>query len=530
MNTADIGLANWFLQRALRTPERAALGFEGRSWSYAQMQQSIEQLAGRLHGLGVKRGDRVAFLGLNQPMFLVALFASARLGAIFVPLNFRLVGPEVAANIEDADVSVLIADAQHRSVVDGVRNDLSSVRHFLSEDGAEGWEPVDDRRSVATDQVRVTSDEVAVIMYTSGTTGRAKGAMLTHGNFWWNNVNAMHNFDVLADDVTLAAAPLFHIGGLNVITLVTLQKGGLVLLHRGFDPAVVLADVQRYRVTTMFGVPAMFQFVAQHPSFGNADLSSLRMLICGGAPCPESLLRIWQARGVPIQQGYGMTETAPMVSFLAPEYALSKLGSSGRPPLFTEVRLIQRDGTLVTAPGARGEILTRGPNVMAGYWRNPKASIEAIDPDGWFHTGDVGWMDADGFLTICDRVKDMIISGGENVYPAEVENVLHEHPGIAEAAVVGLPDEKWGEAVCAVVALRPGQRLELEQLREFAGTRLARYKLPRRLEIVSALPRNANGQGSETPTAPAVWDGRACWGSEKKRDQLIGDSGAGISP
>jgi fatty-acyl-CoA synthase len=208
MDTVDIGLANWFLQRALRTPERAALGFEGRSWSYAQMQQSIEQLAGRLHGLGVERGDRVAFLGLNQPMFLLALFASARLGAIFVPLNFRLTGPEVAANVGDADVSVLIADAPHRALVDEMRAKLPSVRHFLSEDAVDEWHPVDDGRRVATDPVRVASDEVAIIMYTSGTTGRAKGAMLTHGNLWWNNANAMHNFDVFANDVTLAAAPV----------------------------------------------------------------------------------------------------------------------------------------------------------------------------------------------------------------------------------------------------------------------------------------------------------------------------------
>jgi fatty-acyl-CoA synthase len=494
MSTPDIGLANWFLQRALRAPERAALAFDGQTWSYAQVQQQIEQLAGRLHGLGVRRGDRVAFLGLNQPMFLFALFASGRLGAIFVPLNFRLAGPEVAANLDDADFSVLIADAEHRILVDGVRADLPTVRHFLSEDETDGWQPTDDGGSSATDPVHVDPDEVAVIMYTSGTTGRAKGAMLTHGNLWWNNINAMHNFDVLASDVTLAAAPLFHIGGLNVLTLVTLQKGGLVLLHRSFDPAVALTEVQRHRVTTMFGVPTMFQLMAQHPSFANTDLSSLRILICGGAPCPESLLKTWETRGVPIEQGYGLTETAPMVSFLAPEYALSKLGSAGRPPLFTEVRLVNVDGTPVSEPQVKGEIFTRGPNVMRGYWRNPEATAEAIDSDGWFHTGDVGWMDPDGFLTISDRVKDMIISGGENIYPAEVENVIKEYPGIAEVAVIGVPDAKWGETVCAVVTLKAGQHLQLEQLRKFAETRLARYELPRRLEIVPALPRNATGK------------------------------------
>jgi fatty-acyl-CoA synthase len=494
MSTPDIGLANWFLQRALRTPERLALTFEDQTLSYAQMQHRIEQLAGRLDRLGVRRGDRVVFLGINQPMFLFALFATARLCAIFVPLNFRLAGSEVAANVGDADASVLIADAQHRNLVDSVRNDLSSVRHFLSEDATDGWQPVDDGGHSGTEPVRTDADDVAVIMYTSGTTGKAKGAMLTHGNFWWNNTNAMHQFDVLANDVTLAAAPLFHIAGLNAITLVTLQKGGLVLLHPSFDAAVALADVQRHRVTTMFGVPTMFQFMAQHPSFANTDLSSLRLLICGGAPCPEPLLKAWQARGVPMEQGYGLTETAPMVSFLPPEYALSKLGSSGRPPLFTEVRLVETNGTPVTEPGIKGEILARGPNVMRGYWRNPAATAAAIDPDGWFHTGDVGWLDSEGFLTISDRVKDMIISGGENIYPAEVENVLDQHPGIAEAAVIGVPDAKWGEAVCAIVTLKPGQHLDLEELRDFAGAQLARYKLPHRLEIVPSLPRNSEGK------------------------------------
>ncbi len=494
MTTPDIGLANWFLQRALRTPQRAALAFEGETWTYAQMQAQIERLAGRLHGLGVQRGDRVAFLGLNQPMFLFAMFASARLGAIFVPLNFRLTGPEVAANAGDADVCVLIADAQHRPLIDAVRAELGSVRNFLSEGGAPGWQPTDDGMSVVTTPVRVDPDDVAMIMYTSGTTGRAKGAMLTHGNFWWNNTNAIHNFDVLSNDVTLAAAPLFHIGGLNVITLVTLQKGGLVLLRRSFDPATALEDLQKHRVTTMFGVPAMFQFMAQHPVFADTNLSSLRMLICGGAPCAETLLKAWEARGVPIQQGYGLTETAPMVTFLAPEYALSKIGSSGSPPLFTEVRLVGTDGEVITASNVNGEVYTRGPNVMLGYWRSPEATAQAIDSEGWFRTGDVGWLDADGCLTICDRVKDMIISGGENIYPAEVENVVYKHPAVAEAAVIGVPDEKWGETVCAVVVLKPGQRLDLEQLREFAGVQLARYKLPRRLEIVQALPRNATGK------------------------------------
>jgi fatty-acyl-CoA synthase len=244
----------------------------------------------------------------------------------------------------------------------------------------------------------------------------------------------------------------------------------------------------------MFGVPAMFQFMAQHPSFEQTDLSSVRVLVVGGAPCPLPVLKAYLARGVPMQQGYGLTETAPMVCFLSPEFALAKAGSSGKPPLFAEVTLVDADGRLVITPGAKGEVLVRGPNVTPGYWHLPEATRAAIDDDGWFRTGDAAYLDEEGFLFICDRVKDMIISGGENVYPAEVESGLMRHPAIAEVAVIGEPNEKWGEAIVAIVVLKAGQTVTLEELRSFAGEFLARYKLPSRLETVAALPRNATGK------------------------------------
>jgi fatty-acyl-CoA synthase len=493
---ADIGLGNWFLQRALRTPERRALRFEGSTLTYGATQSLIEQYAARLAGLGVAHRTRVAFLGQNQPDFLITMFAAARLGAIFVPLNFRLTGPEIAFIVGDCGAEVLMADPAHRPVIDSARAELRSVRHFLTTlSDAEGWERLDASGSGKTAApFRTAPDDVAVIMYTSGTTGRQKGAMLTHGNIWWNNANAMHTIDFEQNDVTLTSAPMFHIGGLNVLTLATLQKGGEVVLHRTFDPGRTLSAIEEHRVTTFFGVPAMFQFMSQHPDFASADLSSLRVAVCGGAPCPEPLLRLYGERGVPMQQGYGLTETSPMVSFLAPEFALAKLGSSGRTPLFTEIKLIDGEGEIVREPGAPGEVLVRGPNVMAGYWNRPEDTAAAIDAEGWFRTGDVAFMDGEGFLTICDRIKDMIISGGENVYPAEVESVLFKHPAIAEIAVIGEPDEKWGECVVAIAALKPGHSLNIEELRAFAGERLARYKLPRRLVIITALPRNTVGK------------------------------------
>ncbi len=489
--TPDIGLANWFRQRALRTPERKALHFEGRDWTYVEMQEAIENCAARLAALGIAKGDRVAFLGHNQPMFFFALFASARLGVIFAPLNFRLTGPELAFMIEDCAASALIVDAEHRAVVEPQRERLTSLKVFLAAEDESQWtnEP-----APASAAVRVGEDGVAMIMYTSGTTGRPKGAMLTHGNIWWNNVNGMHAIDTLADDVTLTAAPVFHIGGLNVTTLTAFQRGGLVILHRTFDPGRALADIAAHKVTTMFGVPAMFLFMAQHPAFAETDLTSVRVLIVGGAPCPLPLLKTYLARGVPMQQGYGLTETAPMVSFLAPEYALAKVGSSGKPPLFVEVKILDSSGAAIESPKTQGEILVRGPNVFRGYWGLPQATALAIDKDGWFRTGDAGYFDEEGFLTISDRIKDMIITGGENVYPAEVESALMRHPAIAEVAVIGEPHDAWGEGIVAVAALKPGQSLTIEDLREFASELLARYKLPGRLEIVSALPRNATGK------------------------------------
>lgn len=489
----DVSLGRWFASRSALTPKRRALTFEGVTWSYQELQHRIDCLATHLQLGGVGHRDRVGFLGLNQPAFFEALFATSRLGAIFVPLNFRLTGPELSFIICDAGIHTLIADGPHRGVIDSIRGGVG-VHRFLSEEAADGWEPLHPGTQPLTDAEPLDADDVALIMYTSGTTGQPKGAMLTHANLWWNNTNAMHQMDIVEDDVTLVVAPLFHIGGLNVTTLVTWQRGGEVVLHRSFDPSACVEDIPRYGVTTMFGVPAMFLFLSQLPSFNDADLTTLRMLVCGGAPVPEPLIKLYNGRGIPINQGYGLTETAPMVSFLSPESALAKVGSAGRPGLFSEVRLADEDNRPVTEPRVHGEVCTRGPNVMKGYWQRPEATAAAIDVEGWFHTGDVGYLDEEGFLYIADRVKDMVITGGENVYPAEVEGVLHECPGVADVAVIGLPDERWGEKVVAVVVPDAGADVTLEGIRAYAGERLARYKLPTQVETIDVLPRNPAGK------------------------------------
>ncbi len=491
---ADRGLGYWLTRRAALTPQRTALVYEGERWSYAEFNRRANALAHGLRALGVCHGDRVAYLDLNHPDFFLTIFAAAKIGAIFVPLNFRLTPPELAFIISDAGVHTLIHDAAFAPAIDAIRESIP-CRELVCRDARPGVrllaDVLRDQRDDDLDN-QVSTDEVAVIMYTSGTTGRPKGAMLTHGNLLWNNINAGLAFDISVDDVTLVCAPLFHIGGLNVTPLIAFMKGAEVVLMRSFEPGGVLALIPEHRVTTMFGVPAMFLFMSQHPGFATADLSSMRFLLCGGAPVPEALIRLYGARGLRFAQGYGLTETAPFVTLVPIDRALEKVGSAGLPPFFTDVRLVDGEGRDVPT-GERGEVIVRGPNVMKGYWNRPEATAEAIR-DGWFHTGDIGTRDADGFFYIVDRKKDMIISGGENIYPAEVEDCLYQHPDIAEAAVIGLPDERWGETVLAIVVLKPGVAVSGQDIMDFTQGRLARYKQPRRVELLDALPRNPAGK------------------------------------
>ncbi len=498
MNRPEIepNFAGVMLRRAALNPERSALEFEGREMLYGEFADRVRRQAQLLRDAGVCVGDRVGYLGFNHPALLETLFAAQTLGAIFVPLNFRLTAEELTFIINDAGIHTIHVDDALRPVLEPARDKLCCRHYFSSESEAQGWRHLDSERDQAQPidaAVSVDQHDIAVIMYTSGTTGLPKGAMLTHGNLLWNNINATMAFGGSRDDVILTAAPLFHIGGLNVMTLHSFHVGSKLVLLRNFDPAQVLENFEKHRVTHMFGAPAMFLFVSQQPQFADADLSSIQTLICGAAPVPESLIELYGARGVSFCQGYGLTETAPFSAFLTPEFAVSKLGSAGQAPIHSDTRIVDADNQPLPA-GEKGEICLAGPNIMKGYWNRPDATAAAIDSEGWFHSGDIGYLDEDGFLFICDRLKDMVISGGENVYPAEVEGVLYMHEAIAEVAVIGLPDEKWGEAVTAVVALHEGKSLTLEELREFADPHLARYKLPLRLELVDALPRNPAGK------------------------------------
>lgn len=347
-----------------------------------------------------------------------------------------------------------------------------------------------------------------MIMYTSGTTGRPKGAVLSHANIVWNSVNVLVDTDLGSDEVTLIAAPLFHTAGLNMTCLPTLLKGGRVALLSAFDAARVLETIEYLRVTYMFGVPTMYDAMAAQPRWPTTDLSSLRTLNCGGAPVPARTIATYLARGLAFSQGYGMTEASPGVLFLDKEQASAKAGSAGVPHFFTDTRVVLPDG-LDAEPGQRGEMLIQGPNVMTGYWNRPEETEAVFADGGWLRTGDVARIDTDGYASIVDRVKDMFVSGGENVYPAEIEEAVLSHPAVAECAVIGVPDQVWGEVGRAVVVLTAGAHAEEHDILGHLHDKLAKYKIPKSVTVTDSLPRTATGKIVKSAVRAAYTDSPA---------------------
>ncbi|MCX4671518.1 o-succinylbenzoate--CoA ligase [Streptomyces sp. NBC_01381] len=486
------GIGSWPARRARKTPHRTAFRYEDTTTSYAELHTRTTQLARALRESGVRRGDRIAYLGANHPAFLETLFAAGVLGAVFVPLNTRLAVTELAHQLTDSGAGTLVhapafteAAVELRDLVPTIRTyvEVGPVYEELLSTATAGAEPLDEP---------VSGDDVSIIMYTSGTTGRPKGAMLTHANLTWNAVNVLVDADLTSGTTALVTAPLFHTAGLNMLTLPVLLKGGTCVLVESFDADATLGLVERHGVTAMFGVPTMYEQMARRPRWHTADLTSLRVLMCGGAPVPAPLIAAYAERGLAFQQGYGMTEASPGVLYLDAEHAVSKAGSAGVPHFFTDVRVVRPDLTETDA-GEAGEVLVRGPHVMPGYWGLPQESAAAF-ADGWLRTGDAARRDPDGYVTIADRLKDMIISGGENIYPAEVESALLAHPDVVECAVIGVPDPKWGEVPRAVVVAREGAAPDPDTLLASLTGRLAKYKIPKSLVVAAELPRTASGK------------------------------------
>ncbi|GAA3594769.1 long-chain fatty acid--CoA ligase [Nonomuraea rosea] len=492
----NAGLGGWPARRALMSPDRTAFVFGDQAITYAQAYERTTGLAHRLRAAGVGPGDRVAYLGPNHLAFAETMFAVHLLGAIFVPLNFRLAAPELAYMIDHSGAGVLVHAPEHAAAVASLP--VTRIAADAPHTSGEGAEPID---------VPVTLDDPALILYTSGTTGRPKGAVLTHGNLVWNTFNLLANVDVTSEEVTLVSAPLFHVAALNQTLLPTFLKGGRSVIMPSWDVERCYDLITGHRVTWMFGVTTMFAGFARSPRWPGADLSSLRLLMAGGAPVPPWLIRAYQERGLTFSQGYGMTETAPGATFLEPAMSARKAGSAGVPVFFSRVRVARPDLT-DAAPGEPGEVLIHGPNVTPGYWNDPAATRAAFGAGGWFRSGDIGAFDADGHLHIMDRAKDMYISGGENVYPAEVEAVLTEHPAVAEAAVIGVPDDTWGEVGRAIVVLVPGATAGAGELVAFLRERLAAYKVPRSFVWAGELPRTSSGKIVKPELRAAYADGR----------------------
>jgi fatty-acyl-CoA synthase len=507
------GVGSWTARRARKTPDKVAVIHEDEYLSYAQLHDRVTRLAAALRRLGVGRGDRLAYLGPNHPSFVETMFATWAAGGIFVPLNARLAWPELAGQLTDSAAKVLIYAPSYADLARDLRGAArleclvalgpvstagDSGGSFPRVNTAGGSGVLDYEELISTTAAEwidepIGLDEPCLIMYTSGTTGRAKGATLTHGNITWNALNVLVDTDVSSSDVALVVAPLFHTAALNMLSLPVLLKGGTLVIEPGFDPRRALDRIARHRVSVLFGVPAMYDAITALPEWPGADLSSVRSLLCGGAPVPLPTIRSYLDRGLNFIQGYGLTEASPGVLLLDDAHAVAKAGSAGVPHFFSDVRIIGAD--LADAAAAElGEIIVSGPNVMRGYWKQPEETAHVL-PDGvWLRSGDVARTDEDGYVFVADRVKDLIISGGENIYPAEVENALLAHPAVADCAVIGVPDEKWGEVGRAVVVLRSGTSAGERDLLDFLDGRIARYKIPRSARFVAALPRTATGK------------------------------------
>ena len=474
---------------AQHSPQKIALYFEGQAISYSELWQLVEASTQRLMELGITPydrqavcGPRVAYLGLNHPSMLVLLTALQRLGAVCLPLNYRLAPAELAAIAQHAQLSLLIADSQHENVASGLVPGLKTVSVALFDPAI----PSSDARAEITEPPASTP---ALLVYTSGTTGLPKGALHTQAGLAVNCQISVHAHALQASDHVLTALPLFHVGGLCIQTLPALYAGSTVTLQPRFEPSAWLAALQQQRPSLSLMVPATLRAVLDHPKFASTDITCLRILSAGSSTIPLALITPWHARGVPVCQIYGATETGPVSIYQQAHEAVKSIGCAGRAGVGVQVRLV-RDGADVPQ-GSVGEIWLRGPNVMQQYWRD---EAHAALEDGWFRTGDLAHLDAQGVYTVVGRSKDMIISGGENIYPAELENVLANCASIADCAVIGQSDARWGEVAVAVIVRKRDARLSEHDVLALFNGQLAKFKHPRRVIFASSLPKTTTGK------------------------------------
>lgn len=499
MTNANDGLhtlGRWTADRALATPGRVAVDDRGVVISYRELDGRAEELAVRLLGAGYGVGDRVATITGNSSDQVVLFFACAKSGLVLVPLSWRLSPHELSEQLRQADPALLLIEEEFLSL--GAEACARLVQppatSSLGSRGVEARVPAPARRLDEPVVHRaVQDDDPLLIVFTSGTLGTAKGAVLTHSNCFWTNLALSRTAEIRSSDVVLAVMPQFHVGGWNVQPLLAWWTGATVVLERTFDPGRVLQLIEDRRITTTMGVPANYLFLAEHSAFASTDLSSLTHAIVGGAPMPEPLLRTWHARGVALTQGYGLTEAAPNVLCLPDEDARTRVGMAGKPYPHVEVAVADPVTSELLEGEATGELLVRGPGVFAGYFREPELTADTLR-GGWLHTGDLVQRDSEGFYRVVDRIKDIFISGGESVSPAEVEGVLFGHPAVADVAVIGVPDSRWGESGVAWVVTRAGVATDERALLDWCEGRLARFKRPRTFCFVPELPRSSSAK------------------------------------
>lgn len=492
-----VGLVDITAKRAALSPNRIAFehALTGATLTYAQLEDRASRGAAMLQASGVEREDRVAILCRNRVEFFELMFACAKIGAIYVPLNWRAPAGELEPIMADCMPKVLIYGDEDAETAQMIAGGFRAI----ALDG--DYETLLASHAPFVTDAQWRDDAVWTLIYTSGTTGTPKGVIQTMQMSAVNAFHVGHAFGLVGGDTTLNFLPLFHTAGIQLVTLPTLIAGGTVLLMPNFDEARALELMPRLDV--FFGVPAVYQQLALHPEFESADLARVRSWGCGGAPLADVLVERYASKGVRVCNGYGMTETGPTAFIAAPEDALTKIGSVGKPQMLLEVRIADANGVAVAA-GETGEIWMRGPGLTPGYWKRPEETAKAITKDGWLKSGDIGRVDADGCYFVAGRIKEMYISGGENVYPAEIENVLARHPSVLEAAIVGVPDEKWGEVGHAFIMLRANaQALTAAEVIQFCRANVAGYKTPKHVTFVDEFPRTAAGKIRKHLLAPA---------------------------
>lgn len=476
-------------ERARLTPDKLALVdvATGARYSYAELDARATRMAASwTKGLGLGAGDRIGLLAHNRVEYVDAFFAAGKCGVILVPLSTRATGYELAGIAADAGLSALLYESGFEKALDVLRREAEIPRYVSLDDQLPGAEdPLE--APVPRDP-----EHLWALLYTSGTTGKPKGVMVPHRQVLWNGYNTTACWQLREDDISPVFTPLYHAGGLGAFLVPIFTIGGTIVLHRGFDAGEVWQTIETERCTVVLGVPAIWKLLMEHERFATVDLGSVRWLISGGAPLPTYIIEAYQSRGVGFKQGFGMTEVGVNCFAMTLEDSERKRGSIGKPLMLTEARVADQKER-VCAPDEVGELQFRGPHVCAGYWKQPGATAAAFNEEGWFKSGDMARRDADGFFYIAGRSKDMYISGGVNVYPAEIEALLLQHPGVQDAAVIGVEDERWGESGVAFVVARESP-LEADALKAFLAERIAKYKLPREFRVVEALPRTPYGK------------------------------------